>query len=107
MSLRIWESIAWNFAVYVPLPQDFQPKYLVSLERASEFVPEPVTYAGPGAALRFPSDGTADVCIITSAYRETAEKSAVQFLQQMSRKYWFRMDASEASKFETSLPSDS
>ncbi|KAF4777208.1 FAD dependent oxidoreductase [Colletotrichum scovillei] len=57
---------------------------ILSLREAHTLAPELVRQEespGSGAAVFFPTDGTADACRITSFYQDSAKKAGVEFLQ--------------------------
>ncbi|KAJ4218501.1 hypothetical protein NW759_008395 [Fusarium solani] len=53
---------------------------MLSIEEAHKLAPELVNETGPGAAVFFSSDGTANAGRITSFYQEEAKKSGVEFV---------------------------
>ncbi|KAJ3541955.1 hypothetical protein NM208_g4346 [Fusarium decemcellulare] len=57
------------------------PAELLSIEKAHALAPELVNPSGPGTALLFSTDGTANACRITSFYQEEAKKAGVQFVK--------------------------
>ncbi|KAK3372735.1 FAD dependent oxidoreductase [Podospora didyma] len=57
------------------------PAEMITMQRAAELAPKLVKPSNEGAALHFPTDGTADAGRITSYYREEAQKQGVQFVQ--------------------------
>lgn len=59
---------------------------VVSIDRAHELAPELVARSDSGAALFFPTDGTADAGRITTFYQEKARQAGVSFLQCDVRK---------------------
>ncbi|WYZ36746.1 hypothetical protein EsH8_II_000252 [Colletotrichum jinshuiense] len=62
------------------------PAEMLSIEKAHALAPELVKESGPGAAVFFATDGTANACRITSFYQEEAKKSGVRFVQSDVKK---------------------
>ncbi|KZL83937.1 sarcosine oxidase [Colletotrichum incanum] len=57
------------------------PAEMLSIEGAHALAPELVKKSNSGAAVLFPTDGTANACKLTSFYQEEAKKSGVQLFQ--------------------------
>ncbi|OLN87212.1 Dimethylglycine oxidase 1 [Colletotrichum chlorophyti] len=54
---------------------------MLSIEQARVLAPELVNNSSSGAAVFFPTDGTADACKITTFYQEKAKSLGVNFVQ--------------------------
>ncbi|KAK1730457.1 FAD dependent oxidoreductase [Colletotrichum acutatum] len=70
---------------------------MLSLDKAHILAPELVREqredsSGAGAAVFFPTDGTADACKITSFYQASAKKAGVKLLQSSVEKLLFTSD---------------
>ncbi|KAM0550580.1 hypothetical protein ACHAPJ_008838 [Fusarium lateritium] len=62
------------------------PAKMLSIEEAHALAPELVNESGPGAAVFFSSDGTANAVRIASFYKEEAKKLGVQFVESSVQK---------------------